>query len=241
MKDFIQGKYDAALTRSVEFFIGEYSWFVPSFVVSNLVFNGICRMLPEKRNRLLMVSICLFAGILIKDIQLFDFWCIDAALVGTFYMVIGVLIADQIDYLKYLHLGWIAVGIGTYGTIVALCISLYDTLPRYDFHNVIYCNYFLCLMATLIGCILLVAVFCRIESETWLTRLWGMVGRNTLVIYLMHFLLKKYMVLVLNPLLPYNAEVLSSAVFYAILACIAGAIIGEVTREKIPILHGRYR
>lgn len=48
IKDIIQGQYNVALNRTVEFFNGEYSWFVPSFVISNLVFNGICRILLKK-------------------------------------------------------------------------------------------------------------------------------------------------------------------------------------------------
>lgn len=241
IKNIIQGQYNVALNRTVEFFYGEYSWFVPSFVISNLVFNGICRMLPKKRNRLLMGIICLFVGILIKDIRLFDFWCIDAALCGVFYMVLGVSIVDQIDYLKTLHIGWIGAGICAYGVIIVACISLYIELPRYDFHNVVYCNYFLCLAATLIGCVVLIAIFSRIKEENKLTMLCGMVGRNTLVIFITHFLIKKYLSCIFASIVPYNEDVFLSALFYSILSCLAGAIIGELTKKKLPILYGRMK
>lgn len=184
-----------------------------------------------------MGIICLFVGILIKDIRLFDFWCIDAALCGVFYMVLGVSIVDQIDYLKTIHIGWIGAGTCVYGVIIAACISLYTELPRYDFHNVIYCNYFLCLAATLIGCVVLIAIFCRVKKENKLTMLFGMVGRNTLVIFLTHFSIKKYMSFIFAPIVPYNT--MQTALFYSILVCLAGAIIGELTRNKMPILHGR--
>lgn len=241
IKDIIQGQYNVALNRTIEFFNGEYSWFVPSFVISNLVFNGICKMLSKKRNRLLMGIICLFAGILIKDIQLFDFWCIDAALCGVFYMVFGVSIADQIDYLKTIHIGWIGAGTCTYGVIIVACISIYTELPRYDFHNVVYCNYFLCLAATLIGCVVLITIFSRINEENKLTMLCGMIGRNSLVIFLTHLFIKKYLSCIFAPIVPYNADVFLSAIFYSILSCIVGAIIGEITRKKFPILHGRIK
>lgn len=238
LRYFFRKEYVDALNYTLDFFTGREWWFLPSFVVSQGIFCLICNLVDSNQIRLAVGAGFFALGIILKDVTAANFWSINAACCGVLFLTLGNIYMQNISAINKLPGFWIGLLTAAYLAIVGMCFQVCEQ-PKLDFHNVYYCNIVLCVGAMLVGSILLTTVFSRIQYSNHLTRLIAFVGRNTLVVYLLQFILKKYLSKILQPYFAYDSQSLISSAGYAILVCVIGATISVGIRRVFPMAFGK--
>lgn len=221
-----------------EFFSGKILWFIPSFIITQIMVYLIYHICHKKEILILVVSmLCFLLGVNGKDVEWMDFWCINTALTAVLYMNFGMLMRCwqskfELDNIKGIIFN------GLIYTVGIICTVWFYPGKSMDVHSVIYYNKAICLLLIVSGICLCMGVTQKVKwgkiGEPWI-----IFGQETLIIYLTHGTILSILKKGLVNVLPFDSGSLWISLFYTILICFLGTIISKGVGRIFPILVGK--
>jgi len=172
-----------------ELLYGEsYLWFIPSFIITQLLFRLLYKITSNKMFLLAISLLFLCLGVYLHQYRLCNILCFDTALTGVFFYNIGLLyknkeekyhISDNVKIFSACSVIYVAL------IIVSCLIFSGETI---DFHICSYYSLPLCVCLVISGTLALFYATKRYKKNN---RVLLLIGKNTLIIYLTHPILYK--------------------------------------------------
>lgn len=238
----VLGGLQEALGYIKSFLLGFEVWFIPSFMITQILCYVLYHCL--KKNEVLVLissAACFFLGIILKDVYFFDIWAINTALTGVFFATLGKLFFMHKDLInsKYISKPIIVVAAFLiYILLVGVTISFYSG-QIIDFHNVSYYNVPICLMLIFTGYIICLYITSKLKSNVF-TKYVAIMGQNTLVIYLASGIVQMILLKILRVLrLKTQGFNLRECFVLAVLQCFVCTVISVICGKICPILIGK--
>lgn len=242
LQHLIHGDVEEALVYLKNILLGYEVWFIPSFIITQLLCYGIYHALKKKALLVIIASgMCFCLGILLKDVAFFDVWALNTALTGVLFVVLGKFFfihkKEVIENFISKPLVFIA-SLAVYCLLVTISMISYPQQTM-DFHNVEYYNPLICLVLIATGTICCIFVSRRIKPNM-LTRYIAIMGQNTLVVYLLNgAVLAKVIKLYYKLGLGKNGMSLPGSIVITIIVCIICTVVSVVCSRYCPVLVGK--
>ena len=219
-----------------DFFSGRIFWFVPSFLVTQMLFYLLSRL---EANRLVLLAaggVCFALGVAAADVPWMDIWCVNTALTGTLYMFMRAVLKKSSRGIPLREIA--AAGVIYLGALL-LCILRYPG-GAMDFHLVDYDNPFLFLVLTVSELWICVGIAQRLHWPMAAAP-WQVLGRETLVVYLTHSWVQYGLSIVFTSVMPINGQLFFRSIVYCILTCTVSMCISLGIGYVCPELVGKKR
>lgn len=219
------------------FFSGRIFWFVPTFLVTQILVYLLYRLCRGNWVRIWAASVvCFVIGVNTADVAWMDFWCLNTALTAVLYMNLGLFLRQSNGAIRVSSHRAMFINALVYLCGVALALRFYPEC-HLDIHLDMYYNVPLCLMLIVSGILLCVGVSQNIHwgsaAAPWLA-----LGQETFVVYLTHSAIRFVLSKLLRPILPLNRARFWVCLVYAILSCILGTILSKSVGRCFPVLTG---
>lgn len=182
--EFLMKKSGDAVGTLIDFVSGNSFWFVPSFFVTQILFMLLYKVCRGNKIFLSVGAIGFFAiGYFTADVSWLGIWCVNTALSGVVFILIGYLMRDYSSGFDRIKPVYAVIGAGAY---LLLGFIGYKITPSasLDFHKVQYGNLPLNILLILVGIAASVTVSVCLCRKFKLTAL-SILGQNTLVTYLL--------------------------------------------------------
>ena len=229
---------DHTLQSLYEVLSGRKLWFMPCFIVGQIIFYYLVKTLGKKHLLLILASLALFfIGYVLRRQHILSFGMVNIALTVQIFFAFGYLFRQYEDAIKS--------RIGNYVYAVALLYVLLGFLslhfyPRYclNVNGAFYYNFPLCLAMIATGLFSLFVLSQKISHyPKWLQ----LVGKNSLVIYM----LDRYAIIPAhkifdfsNPSYPYYL-VCGASLVYLVWSSFFGIMVAKVLNKYVPWATGR--
>ncbi len=219
---------------------GKAAWYVPCCVVAEILWYAIRRAFKAVPATAAAAAACCAAGLLLSRRGMLNVWMVNRALVAQVFLLVGLVYRRYLEKLPRRAL-WGFAALAVYLALAALSMRLYPGRAM-DAHRNRYYSVPLCMGMVASGCLALFWLFRRFAANApdWA----GLLGRNTLVVYLLHNastrLPRKMLTLAgfRHTSLAQAALLMLAAV---LLACAAYCLAAELMNRFAPALAGRWR
>ena len=173
-------------------------------------------------------------GILLRDVKILDIWKSNTALTGVFFLFIGILLREYKNVCLSIVKSKVCLVISAIAYF-GISILVYPAQSM-DFHNAEYDNLLLCIFLIILGTIFCICLALAISELSPLKPIITF-GQNTLVVYLLHFIIVGEIKNILNHFSIDMSFGLSLIV--AVATCTIGTIISLISDRFCPILIGK--
>jgi len=236
----MQGNKTHMVDTLFDFLIGKSFWFIPSFFCSQILFYVLCKLTHESKTSLAVLAlVCFLVAFFVKDNFVTRIWCIDTALSSVVFLFVGYCLKEQMEYIELVGHKWCLASVIAY--LTACVASLMITpLPTVDFHNVKYGNLPINIFLISLGIVATICIGISLDKRFKLSGL-KMIGRNTLVIYLLSPFLTSVIAKAFTPI---NLNIYTSfpcAIVAAYVICFIGGGISEICSRIMPWTVGLIR
>lgn len=236
----IAGNLSGLLEYSFALFSGKILWFIPSFMLTQILVYAMHRALKDNTTAIVGMSIVLFVvGVVTADIEWMDFWCINTALTTVFYMNFGIIMREHVEKLKFNKKKVCLIAFLAYLFEMSLTILVYPGQSM-DVHSIIYYNELLCLLMVITGITMCMLIAQNMRWERY-TMPWICFGQETLLVYLMHGTLLSLLSKTLGRVISFDGNNFMVSFLYTVLICMTGTIISKVVGCLVPELVGKRR
>ncbi len=214
-----------------------YLWFIPSFILTQIIFRVLFKVIKNKKILAVLAIILLCLGAILHQYRPFNALCLDTALTGVFFYYIGFIYKD-IEKGRLLSNRKIV--FVTSALTYALCLVLSYLLFKgetIDFHNCYYYNLPLCVALILAESL---ASFCVFKhfGESKICKPLLLIGENSLFIYLFHPIAFKLVDMSgISTSIGYGGTLLA---IKFIIACISGLAI-SLLYKRLAVLFAKRR
>ncbi|MDO4354906.1 MAG: acyltransferase family protein [Clostridia bacterium] len=159
-------------------------WFLPVMFLSSIFVQIILKMTDKKMAILVLGGVSFLIGIALPKNQVGYPWCVDVAFIAVFFIVIGYVSKDKLEALSGKVLSVVFV-VGLLATIIVL------NIPNISEDYVLLAtrrigNPLSFVIGALGGCIMVYSIARLVDSLTAHTNLLSYVGKNSLIILLVH-------------------------------------------------------
>ena len=223
----------------LDLFTGKILWFIPSFIIAQIVVMLLHKVCRDQNVILLLSAILFFVGYLTADIKQMDLWCINTAFTSVIYMNFGI-------YLKNHLLQWqtgenrLCITFASLYIIGILVSVIFYPGASMDVHSIIYYNIPICGFLIAVGAFLCINVSKKIKWNKAL-HYWTVFGQETLIVYLIHGNLLSALSKTLGIILPYNKASFVICLVYSVVICMIGTFISRACGKFIPEFVGKKR
>jgi fucose 4-O-acetylase-like acetyltransferase len=162
-------------------FSGE--WFIASLFLSKIICWAIMRI-NDSKVRLLITFILFILGIVLYNTftMIYEIWYFKHALIAVLFMMLGILMKDKVE--RYYHLWWIYLVLFVGSIVMIKCGALKSGIPYLTNRiNLQYVDIPMYLLLSIAGINFILSISDKIKSS----RVIEYLGRNSLVIFLLHF------------------------------------------------------
>lgn len=232
------GEYANLVTYVTNFILGYTVWFIPSFIVTQILVYILYKFVKGNCKLLWALSLLMFiAGLYLKDVKVFDIFATDTAMTGTLFVSSGIALRRYQDKWKPLMEKNISLicGLAIYVGLIAISVAFYPG-RSIDFHNVSYYNILICLLLIFSGCFSCIFIARKIPSNM-VSRWVCIFGQHTLVTYLLHGRIYGSVKRVLAHFIPPQYFVV--CVIISLITCIITTVISVLCGKFCPILIGQ--
>lgn len=161
---------------------GEVLWFMPCFVLAEILFFCIIKILKRPYRIFIASFISSLLGLWLSSMDLLDYAMINRSLVVQVFFFLGYYFHEKESFFTSIRWWWLACAALLY---FALCIVSMYVFPGkiLDVHLNRYYNIPFCFLLISIGCLSLFSIFSRGEVRLPLL---SFIGQNTLILYIWH-------------------------------------------------------
>ena len=242
VKYAVLGSSQEALAYIKSFLLGFEVWFIPSFMITQVLCYGLYHLLKKNELLVFVVSVgCFFLGILLRDVSVLDIWSMNTALTGVFFAMSGKLFFVHRDVIisKYISKTWVfAIALLLYCVMIGLTLRFYPD-EAMSFHHMYYYNIPICLILIISSFTVCIFIALKIKPNV-LTKYVTIMGQNTLVIYLASGIVAIVLFKVFGVIgLKTKGFNLVESLIVSIIECVVCTIISVICGKVCPILIGK--
>ena len=216
---------------------GEELWFMPCFVVAQIL-QYIIRKTSNSNSIILLNSfLCFVIGLIAYKYNFFNWGMVNRAFVVQLFYLIGYLFHEYEHRLVGIKWKWIILLAGIYVGFCLLSMQLYPN-QNLDVHHNYYYNIPICILLIYLGVLLLFIIACKTDYNT---HCMSFIGQNTLLLYLWHLPVIAVLIKALSVMrwdFPINWWTAIIEVIWAIIVC---GICAIFINRYLPAVVGKRR
>ena len=161
---------------------GQKLWFMPAFIIGQLIFFILCNTI-KKETVLILVSVIIgIFGLKASSCGILRYALVDIALTVQIFFVLGYELRNNSE--RFFTVQNYAIPIGGLLYIIMLVISLGNFRGQIiDIHKGMYYDYTICFSMIFIGCLTIISIAHKING---FPKIINLIGQNTFVIYLIN-------------------------------------------------------
>lgn len=214
--------------------VGQSFWFMPCFILSSIIYYSLRRVILRTRIWILISLLCGVLGLILTNHHIGDLFMLNRALHVQIYFAFGHIIKNVIQLLKSLSKFSVCSLWGIYIFLISISLLFYP-YKAIDLHHCDYYVYWLSFPLIIIGGLAVFSSFSKINNIPLII---SNIGKNTLVIYLLHgcsfFLFELLFRALMKDFLPFEIYGLIKTCFSLFLC----SWISNVLRKYCPFIIG---
>jgi len=227
---FIKG-YHYFLRSMYEILTGDILWFMPCFVVGKIIFFYSHKFTKNYWSYIISISFCILGFILAQKDAL-NIFMINRALIAQIFLLIGVLIRKYENLL--LNRVYVIISLLVYLSLCAFCYLLFPNI-RMDIHLNHYYNEMYTIIMIFVGCFFAFGII-RIVNR--FPRYLLEVGKNTLLIYILHSYIYSFFNYIQKTLFGTLYKNTIMVVAYVVITCAICLVISAFLNRFAPFVLG---
>lgn len=229
LKDFFLDLYDVISGK-------ELWWFMPAFIISEIIFFYICKFFKKLPGICVVVGVSVLLGAIMAYFDIGNFAMFNRAMIAQIFLLLGKLIRVYKDKILNLKYYYVVLGILLYGLLGA--VSMYVFPNQYmDVHLNMYYNIPICFSMIFIGCTTLFIIASKLKKVPKFIRF---LGENTLICYIFH--LQTFGVLfAVSPIIGIEQYNWTGAIIRTVFAITLCCILALILNKFLPEVVGRRR
>lgn len=216
---------------------GEVLWFMPCFVVGQLIQFLIRKSTSNKIGVVVLSFLCFSIGMIMHHYDILNYALINNAFVVQPFYLIGFLFHEYESHFISLKWKWIGIAAIVYIALCLLSMKLYPN-TYLDVHLNSYYNIPFCLFLIYLGCFVL---FTAARKADFHSITMSFIGQNTLILYIMHVFFIVILIQIASIMgweMPRNWW---TALIKVVWACVSCGALAVMLNKYLPEIVGKKR